>query len=129
MNNRCGKDKNYLDIDVCNSWKNSFEEFLRDMGECPDGLTIDRKNSYDNYYKENCRWATPQEQSENLKNIKLIEHKGLCFPIKKWCKKLNIPYSRTRARLEFGWSIDDAFYLPKNSRPKSRDHAKRIRRK
>lgn len=46
------------------AWEN-FENFLRDMGEKPLGLTLDRIDSTKNYSKDNCRWATRLEQARN----------------------------------------------------------------
>ena len=42
-------------ICVCPEWVR-FENFLRDMGERPEGYTLDRINPELDYYKENCRW-------------------------------------------------------------------------
>ena len=52
-------------ITVCDSWKNSFLTFLKDMGECPKGLTLDRINNDGNYEPNNCRWATRYQQIHN----------------------------------------------------------------
>jgi hypothetical protein len=52
-------------ISVCKEWRNSFEQFYKDMGERPSGKTLDRINVNGNYCKENCRWANPKEQSSN----------------------------------------------------------------
>lgn len=54
-------------IRVCDRWRNSFEAFLADMGRRPTPQhSIDRYPDRDgNYYKENCRWATKQEQRLN----------------------------------------------------------------
>ena len=52
-------------IKVCDRWSN-FENFLADMGEAPDGLSIDRFPDNDgNYEPGNCRWATRKQQMEN----------------------------------------------------------------
>lgn len=52
-------------IAVCDRWRQSFDAFLADMGERPDGRTLDRIDSDGNYERGNCRWATPLEQTHN----------------------------------------------------------------
>lgn len=76
MHQRCSSEKvthyaNYggRGISVCERW-NSFYNFLEDMGEKPDGKTLDRINNDGNYEPSNCRWATPKQQANNRRKAK-----------------------------------------------------------
>jgi len=95
--------KNYggRGITVCARWRDSFANFLEDVGERPKGLTLERKNNDKGYSKENCYFATRATQNRNSKFSKWWyingkkfdsaslagEYFGVCHAtIINWCK-------------------------------------------
>lgn len=84
MKTRCSnpKHKSYKDyggrgIGVCSYWQ-EFENFYKDMGDKPPGLTLERINNDHGYYRENCRWATRAEQNRNKRRTKNTKEVVLC---------------------------------------------------
>lgn len=80
MRNRCSNPNaaHWLDyggrgIKVCERWQSSFELFLEDMGERPEGMTLDRIDNDGNYELVNCKWSTQSEQVKNQRRGKLLE--------------------------------------------------------
>jgi hypothetical protein len=58
-------------IKICKTW-DKFENFLKDMGERPKEMSLDRIDVNGNYEPSNCRWATKNEQAQNKRKTKLI---------------------------------------------------------
>jgi hypothetical protein len=94
-------------ITVCDRWlgKSGFENFLRDMGERPDGKSIDRVDTRGGYSPENCRWATPREQCQNRTHNNTITAFGETLCVAEWARRSNIPEDTLRVRLfRLGWT-------------------------
>lgn len=87
-------------IIVCTRWLNSFQNFLSDMGEKPEGLTLERINNNGNYDPDNCKWATPKEQARNTRRNKLIEYQGKTMCMAAWAEEFGINYKALWARLQ-----------------------------
>lgn len=99
-------------ISICKAWR-SFNEFLKDMGEKPEGKSIDRIDTTGNYCKENCRWASPLEQSNNTTRVYKITYKNETHTISEWSRKLDLPYGTLRRRIvEKKWSPEESFLTP-----------------
>ena len=65
QNSRAFKYYGARGITVCDSWKKSFLTFFKEMGRCPEGLTLDRVDNDGNYEPSNCKWSTRYEQIHN----------------------------------------------------------------
>jgi hypothetical protein len=80
-------------ITVCKRWM-KFENFLADMGKCPEGLTLDRIDNDQGYKPGNCRWATRLEQARN-KEREGHKHKGVNrLPSGNWRVNICTPTNR-----------------------------------
>jgi len=101
-------------IRVCESWR-TFENFLTDMGECPDGLSIDRYPDMNgNYEPGNCRWANPKEQSDNTRRNRRITFNGETLTLADWARRLGITPATLHGRLARN-SVERALSMEKRS--------------
>lgn len=105
--------KNYggRGICVCERWS-KFENFLTDMGCCPEGLSLDRINNNQGYFKENCRWASDKVQSNNKRNNRFISFMGKRQTLAQWADEIGISNTGLSCRLSAGWTISDALQTP-----------------
>lgn len=103
--------KNYggRGITIIDTWLNSFENFYNDMGDCPDGFSIERVENNKGYNKDNCIWASSKTQSMNRRSNFIVSYKGEEKPLKQWCDDLKLDYKKVFARIrQLNWSIEKA---------------------
>lgn len=76
-------------ITVCKRWL-VFGNFLKDMGEAPQGLTLERIDNNKGYSKSNCKWATMAEQANNKRDSFKIEYKTKLYTINQLAIKIGV---------------------------------------
>lgn len=96
-------------ITVCERWRGSFEAFMEDMGPAPEGTSIDRKDGSKGYEPDNCRWATPIEQQNNMKSNRTITHDGKTMSLAAWARETGIAAHVLKHRLNIGWPLHKVF--------------------
>lgn len=104
-------------IEVCDRWK-SFEGFYADMGDCPEGMSLDRVDVNGNYEPQNCRWATPKQQSRNRRDNRFVSWRGQTLTVAEWAEKMGMSKSVVLFRLKkWGNSdLDKVFLTPLKNR-------------
>ena len=94
-------------IQVCKRWL-KFENFYADMGPCPPGLTIERKNNNGHYRPSNCVWATRHAQDRNKRSNVWITYKGKTRCVADWNSHFGLKYNTLAKRLKYR-SIEEVF--------------------
>lgn len=117
MKNRCynpNDRQNYgwygsKNIKVCDRWlgKNGFWNFVEDMGNKPDGYSIDRIDVDGDYCPENCRWASPKEQAYNRRNSLRFSIDGKEYNTEEAAKILGKNPETLRKRVRNGLPMDE----------------------
>jgi hypothetical protein len=93
---------------VCARWRD-YRLFLKDMGECPTGKSIDRwPNKDGNYEPGNCRWATRSEQMRNTSSNRVITFGGFTGPLVEVCERFGLPYKALVDRTYKGQTPEEA---------------------
>lgn len=98
-------------ITVCDEW-HEFSNFLQEMGERPEGMTLERKNRDCQYNLSNCCWATPIDQANNTARNHYITHNGVTKTLGQWAQVVGLKRETIARRLKVGWPIDRALNVP-----------------
>ena len=110
MKRRCKSTTNkvYANISYCERWE-SFENFYEDMGERPEGTSLDRINTYGNYEPSNCRWADWLTQQNNRTTSVFYEVNGEFLSLPQIARKYGISRSNLANKVYLKkWDIDKA---------------------
>ncbi len=99
-------------IQVCERWMN-FRNFYEDMGDRPDGYSLDRINNSGPYCKENCRWATSKQQGRNRRTNKFYCFKSKTKTWAEWAEQSLVSPGTLRWRvIKLGWDFEVALRTP-----------------
>lgn len=81
LNKNCKQWKDYggRGIQICDRWKNSFQNFISDMEPRPKGCEIDRINNNGHYEPNNCHWISHKENQRNQRRTIIIDIQGQKF--------------------------------------------------
>lgn len=102
-------------ISVCERWQ-SFAAFLEDMGERPEGASLDRADNDLGYSPDNCRWATRQEQNSNRRNCLFVSDGEERVTLKEYCRRRSLRYRAIVKRIQDRkWPLQDALTIPVGS--------------
>lgn len=94
-------------ITVCDRWM-TFQNFYNDMGERPEGKTLDRIENNLGYCKENCCWNSPKQQCNNRRSNHLLTYRNRTLNISQWAEKTGIDPNTLKKRIYNGWDIKRA---------------------
>lgn len=86
-------------ITVCPQWLNNYDRFFADMGEAPEGFSLERKNNDLGYTPTNCVWATLTDQLNNQRRNVRFTLDGQTLTVSQWATKLKVNYDTLWRRL------------------------------
>jgi hypothetical protein len=110
-------------IRVCARWRR-FINFLEDMGEKPEGKTLDRIDNHGNYEPSNCRWATRREQANNRITNIFFEYEGITYTLANLARFTGVHKDILTGRLcrsNLPWTVAGAVETPVIPRENRKD--------
>jgi hypothetical protein len=76
---------------MCDRWRASYSNFIEDMGKCPDGFTLERKDVNGNYEPGNCIWESLQKQARNKQRTIYVDE-AKTLTLADWCEQNGVSY-------------------------------------
>lgn len=121
MRDRCTNPKNAdwhnyggRGITVCDAWRNDFAQFFADMGPKPSPAhQIDRVDNDKGYSPDNCRWATPKENTSNQRRTVFLEYDGKKLTQGEWSRITGLAAATILERRRAGWSDEEILTTPR----------------
>jgi hypothetical protein len=92
-----------------------YRNFYEDMGERPDGTTLDRIDVNKGYFKENCRWADSATQARNRRSTRLLTIDGVTKCVTDWERDNGLPACLVKQRLGLGWPVERLLDPPRHT--------------
>jgi hypothetical protein len=120
--------KNYggRGIRVCERW-HTFESFYADMGDPPQGLTLERRENAEGYSPSNCEWASRKDQSRNRRSLHLVTIGSETLPLSEWIERIGaVSYATAHQRITLGWAAEEAIRTPKVTKRKGIPRGQKI---
>jgi len=83
------------------SWL-TFDGFYGDMGDQPEGYTLERIDNCGDYAPDNVRWATYTEQARNTRRNRLVTVNGVTKCLSEWCEVFGVTMGKAKYWLRKG---------------------------
>lgn len=87
-------------IIVCSRWIDSWDNFFEDMGNCPPGHSIERRDNNGDYEPENCHWARSAEQNRNRADNVFLSAFGKTQTLSEWAREIGVSIPAIKSRLK-----------------------------
>jgi len=94
-------------IKICDKWINDFNQFVKDMGERPQGYSIDRIDNNGDYTPNNCKWSTKKEQQRNRRITKYVTIENVKYLVCEIAEKYDFKWDTIVKRAETAKTVDE----------------------
>lgn len=107
------RNKCYIGVTVISRW-GAYENFLSDMGECPQGYSLDRIDNAKGYAPDNCRWVPLFEQGANTSRNRVVSLNGVTKHVSALAREVGLSPDTVFDRInKLGWSEEKALSTPR----------------